>query len=149
MADALRQEFGNPSSVHHFGQRAKAVMDEARVAVAALLGGDASEIVFTGGGTESDNFAVRGVAEALESTGRRHLVTTAIEHEAVLNTFKALARRGWTTTLVRVDQTGIVSPDTIVVALTEQTALVSVMHANNEIGTIQPVAEIARLAKAR
>jgi len=148
MADALRQEFGNPSSVHHFGQRAKAAMDEARVAVAALLGGDPSEIVFTSGGTESDNLATRGVAEALEPTGRRHLITTTIEHEAVLNTFKALARRGWTTTAVAVGQTGIVSPDAVAAALTPQTTLVTVMHANNEIGTIQPVAEIARLAKA-
>src|SRR3954465_606621 len=149
MAEALRQEFGNPSSVHHFGQRAKAVMDEARVAVAALIGGDASEIVFTRGGTESDNFALRGVAEALEPTGRTHLVTTTIEHEAVINTFKALTRRGWTTTAVKVDDTGIVSPDAIISALTPQTALVTVMHANNEIGTVQPVSEIARLAKAR
>jgi cysteine desulfurase len=149
MAEALRQEFGNPSSVHHFGQRAKAVMDEARVAVAALVGGDASEIVFTSGGTESDNFAVRGVAEALEPAGRTHLVTTTIEHEAVINTFKALTRRGWTTSAVKVDETGIVSPDAIISALTPQTALVTVMHANNEIGTVQPVSEIARLAKAR
>lgn len=149
MAAALREEFGNPSSVHHFGQRAKAAIDEARSAVGALIGAEASEIVFTSGGTESDNFAIRGVAEALEPTGRRHLVTTAIEHEAVLNTFKALARRGWSTTLVKVDQTGIVSPDAVTEAIGEQTALVTVMHANNEIGTIQPLAEIARLAKAR
>ena len=148
MAEALRQEFGNPSSVHHFGQRAKAAMDEARVAVAALVGGDPSEIVFTSGGTESDNFAIRGVAEALEPTGRRHLITTTIEHEAVINTFKALARRGWTTTGVAVGQTGIVLPDAVAAAMTPQTALVTVMHANNEIGTVQPVAEIARLAKA-
>src|SRR5215208_2981375 len=89
----LRDEFGNPSSVHHFGQRAKAAIDDARTAVAALIGGEASEVVFTSGGTESDNFAIRGMAEALEPTGKRHLITTAIEHEAVLNTFKALARR--------------------------------------------------------
>ena len=149
MAAALREEFGNPSSVHHFGQRAKAAIDEARSAVAALIGGDAGEVVFTSGGTESDNFAIRGVAEALEPTGRRHLVTTTIEHEAVLNTFKALARRGWTTTLTNVDQSGIVSPDAAAAHLTPQTALVTVMHANNEIGTVQPVADIARLAKAR
>src|SRR4051812_33028870 len=149
MAEALRQEFGNPSSVHHFGQRAKAAIDEARSAVAALIGSDAGEVVFTSGGTESDNFAIRGVAEALEPTGRRHLVTTTIEHEAVINTFKALARRGWTTTLTNVDQSGIVSPDAVATHLTAQTALVTVMHANNEIGTVQPVADIARLAKAR
>jgi len=149
MADALREEFGNPSSVHHFGQRAKAAIDDARNAVAALIGADAPEVVFTSGGTESDNFAIRGVAEALEPTGRRHLVTTAIEHEAVINTFKALGRRGWTTTAVKVDQSGIVSPDAVAAELTDRTALVTVMHANNEIGTVQPVTDIARLAKAR
>jgi cysteine desulfurase len=149
MTSVLRDDFGNPSSVHHFGQRAKAVMDDARSAVAALLHADASEIVFTSGGTESDNFAIRGAAEALEGTGRRHLIATAIEHEAVLNTFKALARRGWRTTLLPVDRTGVVSPDALEAALTDDTALVSVMHANNEIGTIQPVADLARLARAR
>ena len=149
MAAALREQFGNPSSVHHYGQMAKAALDEARSAVAALINGDPSEVVFTSGGTESDNFAIRGVAEALEPTGRRHLVTTSIEHEAVLNTFKALGRRGWTTTLLNVDQSGIVSTDALEQALTEHTALVSVMHANNEIGTVQPIAELARIAKAR
>ena len=149
MAAALREQFGNPSSVHHYGQMAKAALDEARSAVAALINGDPSEVVFTSGGTESDNFAIRGVAEALEPTGRRHLVTTSIEHEAVLNTFKALGRRGWTTTLLNVDQSGIVSTDALEQALTDDTALVSVMHANNEIGTVQPIAELARIAKAR
>ena len=149
MIAALADEFGNPSSVHHFGQRAKAAIDEARSATAALIGADPAEIVFTSGGTESDNFAIRGVAEALEPTGRRHLIASSIEHEAVLNTLKALARRGWTTTLLPVDQTGIVSPGALEAALTDQTALVSVMHANNEIGTLQPIAELARLARAR
>jgi cysteine desulfurase len=104
----LREEFGNASSIHHFGQRAKGILDDARSAVADLIKGDPSEVVFTAGGTESDNFAIRGVAEALEPTGRRHLVASSIEHEAVLNTFKALARRGWTTSLLPVDETGIV-----------------------------------------
>jgi len=149
MSAALREQFGNPSSVHHFGQMAKSALDEARSATAALVGGDPSEIVFTSGGTESDNFAIRGVAEALEVTGRKHLIATAIEHEAVLNTLKALARRGWKTTLLAVDQSGIVSPDALEGALTDETSLVSVMHANNEIGTIQPVAQLVRLAKAR
>ncbi len=149
MMTALADDFGNPSSVHHFGQRAKAAIDEARSATAALIGADPGEVVFTSGGTESDNFAIRGVAEALEPTGRRHLVASSIEHEAVLNTLKALARRGWTTTLLPVDQTGIVSPDALAAALTDQTAIVSVMHANNEIGTIQPVADLARIARAR
>src|SRR6478735_7255840 len=149
VAAATRELFGNASSVHHFGQQAKAALDEARSAVAALIGADPSEVVFTAGGTESDNFALRGAAEALEPTGRRHLVATAIEHEAVLNTLKALARRGWRTTLVPVDQSGVVSPDRVREALADDTAIVSVMHANNEIGTIQPVAEIAAIARAR
>jgi cysteine desulfurase len=149
MSRVLLEAYGNASSVHHFGQQAKAVLDEARTAVARLIGGDPSEVVFTSGGTEADNFALRGVAEALEPTGRTHLIATAIEHEAVLNTLKALARRGWTTTLLPVDATGIVKPEALEQALTDRTALVSVMHANNEIGTIQPIAELARLAHAR
>jgi len=146
---ALTSDFGNASSVHHFGQRAKARLDEARSEVAALIGGEPSEVVFTSGGTESDNFALRGVAEALEPTGRKHLVASAIEHEAVLVTLRALARRGWRTTLLPVDATGIVKPETLAEALADDTALVSVMHANNEIGTIQPIAELAALAHAR
>jgi len=117
-----------------------------RSSVAALIGADPSEVVFTGGGTESDNFAIRGAAEALEPTKRRHLIASAIEHEAVLNTLKALARRGWRTTLLPLDQSGIVSPDRLRDVITDDTALVSVMHANNEIGTIQPIAELAAVA---
>src|SRR6476660_2636087 len=111
VARITRETFGNASSVHNFGQQAKAVLDEARSALATLVGGDPSEIIITSAGTESDNFAIRGAAEALEPSGRRHLVASAIEHEAVLNTLKALARRGWRTTLVPVDGSGIVSPD--------------------------------------
>jgi len=142
-------EFGNASSVHHFGQRAKAILDEARSAVAALTAAEPSEIVFTSGGTESDNFALRGVAEALEPTGKRHLIASSIEHEAVLVTLRALARRGWRTTLLPVNQTGIVDPEALRSAMTDDTVVVSVMHANNEIGTIQPVAELARIAHDR
>jgi cysteine desulfurase len=149
LLQALTEDFGNASSVHHFGQRAKARLDEARSDVAALIGAEPSEVVFTSGGTESDNFALRGVAEALEPTGRKHLVASAIEHEAVLVTLKALARRGWKTTLVPVDATGIVKPEALAGCLTDDTAIVSVMHANNEIGTIQPIAELAALAHAR
>jgi cysteine desulfurase len=153
VADALaassRDLFGNASSVHYYGQQAKAAVDEARSSVARLIGADPSEVVFTSGGTEADNFALRGAAEALEPSGRRHLVASAIEHEAVLNTLKALARRGWRTTLVPVDQSGIVSADRVREALADDTAVVSVMHANNEIGTIQPIAAIARAAHER
>jgi cysteine desulfurase len=143
---ATREQFGNASSVHHFGQQAKGVLDEARSAVAALINGDPSEVVFTSGGTEADNFAVRGAAEAAEPSGRRHLIASAIEHEAVLNTLKALTRRGWRTTLLPVGQTGVVSPDRLRELITDDTAVVSVMHANNEIGTIQPIAELAQVA---
>src|SRR3954451_9292146 len=149
IARVMTSEFGNASSVHHFGQRAKAILDEARSAVAALIGAEPSEIVFTSGGTEADNFALRGVAEALEPTGRRHLIASSIEHEAVLVTFKALARRGWRTTLLPVSTTGIVDPADLAAALADDTALVSVMHANNEICTIQPIAYLARLAHDR
>jgi cysteine desulfurase len=143
----LQSEFGNPSSVHHFGQRAKALLDDARSSVAALIGAQPGDVVFTGSGTESDNAAIRGAAEALESTGRRHLIATALEHEAVLNTLKALVRRGWRITLLPVDASGVVSPDSLAAAISDDTALVSVMHANNEVGTIQPVAEFAAIAK--
>ncbi len=146
---ALDETYGNASSVHHFGQRAKAAIDDARSSVARLINAEPSEIVFTSGGTESDNFAIRGVADALESTGRRHLIASAIEHEAVLNTLKALARRGSTVTLVPVDQSGIVSVEALRAALTDHTALVSVMHANNEIGTVQPIAALASAAHER
>jgi cysteine desulfurase len=146
---ATRDLFGNASSVHHFGQQAKAALDTARSALAALIGADPSEIVFTSGGTESDNFAIRGAAEALEPTKRRHLIASAIEHEAVLNTLKALTRRGWRVTLLPLDASGIVSADRLRDAITDDTALVSVMHANNEIGTIQPVAELAAIAHER
>jgi len=149
MTKVLREDFGNPSSVHHFGQRAKSAIDHARSSVASLIGADTSEVVFTSGGTESDNFAIRGAAEALDATRRRHLIATTIEHEAVLNTLKALARRGRPTTLLRVDATGIVAPDALKEALTDDTAVVSVMHANNEIGTIQPILELARIAHDR
>ncbi len=149
VSEAMRDEFGNASSVHHFGQRAKARLDEARHEVAALISGAATEVVFTSGGTESDNLAIRGVAEALEPLGRRHLVTSALEHEAVLTTMRALERRGWRVTRVAPDRHGVVQPDAIEAALSDDTALLSLMHANNEIGTLQPVAACAALAHAR
>ena len=151
VARTTRDVFGNASSVHHFGQEAKGVLDGARSAVAALINADPSEVVFTSGGTESDNFALRGAADVVDVTsappnGRRHLVASAIEHEAVLNTLKALAKRGWKTTLIPVDATGIVSPGRLRESIGADTAVVSVMHANNEIGTVQPIAELAAIA---
>lgn len=145
----LADEPGNPSSIHAFGQQAKARLDETRSAVAALIGAAPTDLVLTGGGTEAINLAVRGAADALGASGRRHLIASAIEHEAVLMTLRALERQGWRTTLLPTDPSGIVSPDALDAALDDETALVSVMHANNEIGTIQPVAALAARARAR
>ena len=149
MAHTLRDVWGNASSVHHFGQQAKAALDEARASVSALLSADPSEIVFTAGGTEADNIAIRGAAEALEASNRKHLITCGIEHEAVLNTMKAMARRGWRITTLPVDTSGIVAVDRLREAITDDTALVSIMHANNEIGTVQPIAALAAVARER
>ena len=141
----LTEDFGNPSSVHAFGQRAKAVLDDARAAVAALVDASPDDLVFVSGGTEANNLALRGYAAGVP-VARRHLVTTAIEHEAVLNTARSLEQLGWRVTRLPVESSGILSLDAVRDALTPDTALVSVMHANNEIGTIQPVAAIAALA---
>jgi cysteine desulfurase len=149
LARALRDEFGNASSIHRFGQRAKAAVDEARDRIAGLIAGDASEVVFTGGGTEADNLAVRGAALARASETRRHLVVSALEHEAVLTTARALAREGWSLTEVPCSSDGLVDVERVAGAVTDTTALVSVMLANNETGVVQPVAECARLAHAR
>ena len=146
---AIREDFGNPSSVHMYGQRAKAALDRARAAVADLLGAAPADVVFTAGGTESDNFAIRGAAEALAPAGRRHLVASRIEHEAVLNTMKALGRRGWSVDLVPPTADGVIEPDRLRAAIRDDTALVSVMHANNETGVIQPIAELAALCHER
>jgi cysteine desulfurase len=148
MVRVLTSEFGNASSVHAFGQRAKAIVDDARSEVARLIDAEPSDVVLTSGGTESDNFALRGAAETLEPTGRRHLIASRIEHEAVLNTLKALERRGWRVTLLPVEPNGLVPVSALEEAITDETAIVSVMHANNEIGTIQPIAALARIAHA-
>lgn len=143
---ALTDEFGNASSIHVFGQRAKTALDEARLELARLLNADPSEIVFTGGGTESDNLALRGVMEALDGTARRRLIVSAVEHEAVINTARALARRGGELATLPVSRDGAVSAADLAACLGPDVALVSVMLANNETGVLQPVEEIARLA---
>ena len=146
MNDTVRGCFGNASSIHAFGQAAKAALDEARSAVADLLGARPNDVIFTGSGTEADNLAVRGVAEAALPAGRQHLIASAIEHEAVLNTLKALTKRGWTSTLLPAGPAGVVDPADLEAVITDRTAIVSVMHANNEIGTLQPVAKLAAIA---
>jgi len=145
MLPYLREEFGNPSSIHAFGQRAKAALYDAREQVAALIGASPNEILFTGSGTEADNLAILGVLEAAEG-GRRHLITSAVEHHAVLNTMKALGKKGVAVTFLKVNRAGSVDPEELRAALTPETLLVSIMHANNETGVVQPVAELARLS---
>lgn len=139
---AMRDDFGNPSSIHAFGQRAKAAVDQARSDAAALIGADPMEIVFTSGGTEADNLALRGAFDTF-APGRRRIVTSGIEHEAVLNTAKALAARGADVITLAAGRDGIVDPSAVEAATNRETAIVSIMLANNEIGTLQPVAEIA------
>jgi cysteine desulfurase len=144
VVSCLGQVYGNASSIHHYGQSAKQRLEQARRQLAALLHCQTTELIFTGGGTEADNLAILGAARA---AGRGHIVTTAIEHPAVLMTVKELEREGFAVTGVRVGSSGIVSPDDIRLALRPDTVLVSVMHANNELGTIQPLAEIARITR--
>ena len=141
-------KFGNPSSIHSFGQEAKKALEDAREKVATFLGTKPEEIVFTSGGSESNNFAIEGVAYALESKGN-HIITTAMEHHAVTEPAKFLEKRGFKVTFVAVDKYGLVDPDDIKKAITNKTILISVMHANNEIGTIQPLAEIGKIAKEK
>lgn len=145
VVSCLGQTYGNASSIHYFGQVAKQRLEAARRQLAALIRANPVEVVFTGGGTESDNLALLGIVRA--RSGRRHLITTAIEHPAVLSAYAQLEREGADVTRLRVSHTGAVDPDDVRAALRPETALVSVMHANNETGVIQPIAEIARITR--
>lgn len=145
MIDALTKDFGNPSSLHSFGQEARSSVERARQQVADAIGAQPEEIVFTGGGTEADNLALIGGARANAGRGR-HIITSAIEHHAILHTCDWMADNGWEVTVAGVDQYGRVDLDEIAAALRADTVLVSIMLANNEVGTIQPIADIARLA---
>jgi cysteine desulfurase len=148
MKPFLGERFGNPSSIHSFGQDALEAVETARRQVAALLNADPSEVVFTGGGTEADNAALVGAGNALKSKGN-HIVTTSIEHHAVLACCEFMAETEFDVTVVPVGMDGIVSMAEIEKAVTDQTVLISVMHANNEIGTIQPIAKIGAYARGR
>ena len=141
----LGQTYGNASSIHHFGQAAKQRLEAARRQVAALINANATEIVFTSGGTEANNLAIFGAVHAA-TQARKHIITCAIEHPAVLSPAKQLGTQGCEVTCLRVPSNGIVSPEDIRRAMRPETVLVSIMHANNELGTIQPVAEIAQIA---
>ncbi|MCX5829022.1 MAG: cysteine desulfurase NifS [Deltaproteobacteria bacterium] len=140
--------FGNPSSMHAFGQETKGAVEEARERIAAFLGAAPGEIVFTSGGTESNNMAVKGVAYARRGKGN-HIITSPIEHHAVLEPCHFLEKDGFEITILPVDGDGLVDPDDVRRAITDKTILISIMHANNEIGTIQPVAEIGKIARER
>lgn len=144
---ALLVEYGNPSSLHRKGHEAERLIKESRAWVADALGVAAAEVVFTSGGTEGNNLAIKGAAKARARRGR-HLITTKIEHSSILNAFKGLEEEGFRVTYLDVDAEGRVAPQQVVEALSDETILVSVMHVNNEIGTLQPVEEIAKAVKA-
>lgn len=142
------KEFGNPSSIHSYGQEAKKAIEDSRETLATFLGAKPEEIVFSSGGTESNNSAIEGVAYARQNKGN-HIIISAIEHHAVSEPCKILEKRGFKVTSVGVDKQGLVDPEEIKKAITDKTILISVMHANNEIGTIQPIAEIGKITKAK
>lgn len=146
MAPCFSEYWGNPSSQHEKGYEAKALVDGARADIAKVLNCQPGEIYFTSCGTESDNWAIKGAAHRLRSKGRTHIVTTTIEHHAVLHTAEALAKDGFDVTYVGVDSDGVVKLDELRDAVTDKTAIVAVMFANNEIGTVQPIKEIAKIA---
>ena len=148
MTPYFTELFGNPSSIHTVGQEARYALDEARERVARVLNCRPREVVFTGGGTESDNAAVVGVATALQETGN-HIITSSVEHHAVLHTCQHLESQGYEATYLPVDADGIVQPETVYRAITQRTTLVSVMYANNEIGAINPISEISAAVKQR
>ena len=145
MQPYLTEAFGNPSSIYSYGHEARAGIDKARTAVASLLGAREEEIVFTGGGTEADNFAIKGVGFANRSTGN-HIITSSIEHHAVLETCQFMETQGFTVTYLPVNEYGMLNPDDVKKAITPETILITIMHANNEIGTIQPISEIGKIA---
>jgi cysteine desulfurase len=146
MLPFFTDSFGNPSSIHSYGRDAKGVVEEARTRIAELIGARSEEIIFTSGGTEADNYALKGVAYAIEHKGN-HIITTSIEHHAVLNVCKFLGRRGFRITYLPVDKYGLVDPDDVRKAITDKTILISVIHASNEVGTIEPVEEIGKIAR--
>lgn len=148
MLPYLKEHYGNASSLHTPGQIAARAVEEARAKVAELINCDPREIIFTGSGTEADNFALKGVAEKLKSRGN-HIITSAIEHHAIEITCRYLEKRGFQVTYLPVDKEGLVHPEDLKKALREETILVSIMHANNEVGTIQPIKELAEIAHER
>jgi cysteine desulfurase len=148
MLPFLRESFGNPSTVHDLGQQAKAAVDEAREKVAAFIGARPDEIVFTSTGTEANNFAIKALAAAKQQNGN-HIITSSIEHHSVLHSCKKLEKQGFEVTYLPVDKYALVDPGEVSKALKQSTILVSIMHANHEVGTIQPIEEISRIVKEK
>ena len=147
MTSFLKETWGNPSSLYGIGQSAKEALENARADIASLIGADPKEIIFTSGGSEADNQAIRSAAAQGAKNGKRHIVSSAFEHHAVLHTLEALKNEGFTVTLVDVHEDGLVRPEEVEAAITEDTCLVTIMYANNEIGTIQPVKEIGEICQ--
>jgi len=148
MLPYLKEIFGNPSSLHQFGQESASAIEKARQRVAGLIGAEPEEIIFTGNGSEANNFALKGIALAHQKRGK-HLIVSSIEHFSVLHSAKTLEKWGFKVTYLPVDQYGLVDPAEVARAMTEETILVSIMHANNEIGTIEPIEEISRVVRKR
>ncbi len=149
MMPYLKEDFGNPSSIHQFGRKARVKVDEYREKVAAAIGADPSEIIFTSGGSESDNFAIKGYSLANRKNSGGHIITSSIEHPAVLETCRYLEKNGFRVTYLPVDEYGIVNPSDVENAIEKDTILISLHHSNNEVGTIEPVDEISSIAKSR
>ena len=149
MLPYLQQEYGNPSSLHSVGQRAQEALTDARARIAQRLGCQPTEVIFTSGGSEADNQAIRSVAAWGKIKGKTHIISTAFEHHAVLHTLDALKTEGFTVTLLDVHEDGMVSAQQVEEAIIDQTCLVTVMYANNEIGTVQPIAEIGEVCRRR
>ncbi len=148
MMPYFSQTFGNASSVHWHGRQAKYALEESRECIAHSIGAAYDEIVFTSGGTEADNYALRGVGTACAATGKNHIIVSSIEHHAILHTAKEMQKHGFDISFLPVDSYGIVHPEDVAALLTNRTCLISVMHANNEVGSIQPIAEIGKIAKS-
>ena len=146
MTPIFAEHWGNPSSLHRKGREAKALLDKSRERIAKVFNCDASEIYFTSCGTESDNWAIKGAAYRMRLKGRTHIVTSKIEHHAVLNACEALEKEGFTVTYVGVDEYGVIDMDELRSSVNDKTALVAIMYANNEVGTIEPISEIAEIA---
>ena len=149
MTTLIRETYGNPSSLYEFGQKAKEVLEQAREDTAALIGADAKEIIFTSGGSEADNQAIISAAKAGALKGRKHIISSKFEHHAVLHTLKKLENEGFEVTLLDVHENGIIDPSEVEAAIREDTCLVTIMYANNEIGTVQDIKGIGAVCRAK